>query len=107
MLTINGKHFAKNNSEFLDSLFTGGSTCSGYYKKTTKGVLLMDMHKEVIGYCQDNSQFTGVVTASRDKGSKKTRYMFAADSKLKEFLGFEAMTYKEESAAIAKALATV
>jgi hypothetical protein len=107
MLTINGQQFAKNDSEFLDSLFTSGSTCVGYYKKTAKGVILMDMHKEVMGYCQDNAQFTGVVSASRDKGSKKIRYMFAADSKLKELLGLDTLSCKEGASVIAKALATI
>ena len=33
MLTINERKFAKNDKEFINSLFEGKTTCDGYYKK--------------------------------------------------------------------------
>jgi hypothetical protein len=49
MLTLNGKKFARNDSEFVESLFHPGGTCVGYYKATSRQIFLMDHQKERIG----------------------------------------------------------
>lgn len=49
MITLNGKKFARNNREFVDSLFSPGGTCVGYYKVQKRAVILEDMHHNRIG----------------------------------------------------------
>jgi hypothetical protein len=106
MFTINGKKFAKNEAEFMDSLFEAGGTCVGFYKKTSKGVVLMNMQSEVIGFCKADAVFTGVVSASRDKETNKLRYMYGACSTLLSLLGFDTLTYSGREQAIKQALST-
>jgi hypothetical protein len=49
MITLNGKQFALNNKEFINSLFNTGSTCVGYYKPLKNQIKLMDMQKTKVG----------------------------------------------------------
>jgi len=49
MITLNNKQFARNNKEFVNSLFTTGSTCVGYYKPLKNQIKLMDMQFEKVG----------------------------------------------------------
>lgn len=49
MLILNGKKFARTESEFVASLFEPGGTCVGYYKPTSRQIFLMDHNKERIG----------------------------------------------------------
>ena len=51
MITLNGKKFAKNISEFTESLFNndGLGTCVGFYKRTKCTVILMDHQQQRIG----------------------------------------------------------
>lgn len=49
MLIINNKKFAKNNSEFINSLFNPGGTCVGFYKVNKKSIVLMDHQNNRIG----------------------------------------------------------
>lgn len=49
MLVLNGKKFARNDKEFISSLFEGKSTCVGYYKVNKRSISLMDQHKNKIG----------------------------------------------------------
>jgi hypothetical protein len=49
MITLNGKQFALNNKEFINSLFNTGATCVGYYKPLKNQIKLMDMQKVKIG----------------------------------------------------------
>ena len=49
MISLNGKLFAANDDEFINSLFIGGGTCTGYYKRNAKSVNIMNMRKEKIG----------------------------------------------------------
>ena len=49
MITLNGKQFARNDSEFTDSLFTSGGTCAGYYKPNKRSISLLDMQKNKVG----------------------------------------------------------
>jgi len=41
MINLNGKQFAKNDNEMIDSLFTGGNTCTGFYKVNKTSTTLM------------------------------------------------------------------
>lgn len=44
MISINSITFAKNDKDFMDSLFKGSRTCFGYYKLKNHEILLYD-HK--------------------------------------------------------------
>ena len=48
MITLNGKLFAANESEFIDSLFNPAGSCVGYYKRNKTSVTLYNMQKEKI-----------------------------------------------------------
>lgn len=49
MLVLNGKKFARTDSEFTESLFQNDGTCVGYYKPNRKSITLLNMKKEKIG----------------------------------------------------------
>jgi hypothetical protein len=49
MITLNNKHFAETEDEFIESLFTPGGTCVGYAKKTSRSIIIMDHKKNRIG----------------------------------------------------------
>ena len=104
MFILNGKKFAKNDKEFTNSLFEAGGTCVGYYKKTSSGVVLMDMQKTVIGYCKSDNRFTGLVSASKDQSTGRIRYMFAACSSLESLVCFDNLKYSEQNEAVRQAI---
>ena len=49
MISLNGKLFAANDDEMINSLFNVGGTCTGYYKRYAKSVNILNMKKEKIG----------------------------------------------------------
>lgn len=49
MITLNGKDFAENEQEFINSLFTKGGTCVGYAKRNKCSITLMDHQKNKVG----------------------------------------------------------
>ena len=54
MITLNGKKFAVNDKEFINSLFDKNGTCVGYYKKNRRTLILMDIQKNRVGVINDN-----------------------------------------------------
>ncbi len=54
MLILNNVKFAKNEDEFVNSLFERGGTCSGYYKVYKNSVSLFDHNKKKIGVIVNN-----------------------------------------------------
>ena len=48
MITLNGKLFAANENEFVDSIFNPNGSCVGYYKRNKTSVTLYNMQKEKI-----------------------------------------------------------
>lgn len=54
MIILNKKKFAKNDDEFVGSLFDGVSTCVGYYRVNKKSISLLDMKKNKIGVICNN-----------------------------------------------------
>ena len=54
MIVLNGKKFARNESEFVNSLFEIGGTCVGYYKRTKSGVNLYDHKRNIVGCVTKN-----------------------------------------------------
>jgi hypothetical protein len=85
MLTINGLQFAKNDSEFTDTLFNKGGTAYGYYKKLKNRVHLMDMQKKIFAAIVVTPHFQGIVNASNV--DDKVFYQHAASDKVESLLG--------------------
>ena len=54
MIILNGQAFAKNNNEFIDSLFTTGGTCTGYYRVNKRTITIMDQQKTKIAVISNN-----------------------------------------------------
>jgi hypothetical protein len=75
MLTLFGKTYAKNNSEFVNSLFSK-QTCNGFYKQNEKGITLYNIQNELIAFIKApiNGEYAFIVSAY--KSENKTRYMF-------------------------------
>ena len=49
MIILNGKKFAESEGEFINSLFSTGSTCIGYARRNQKSITLLSHKKEKIG----------------------------------------------------------
>ena len=105
MLTFNNKEFAKNDKEFVSSLFSvgGKGTCSGFYKKTKRGVYLYNVQNELFAFMKADDKFTGIVTAYKNNDGK-TYYMNALASDTEKWLGLENVTINQEKELVEKAL---
>ena len=93
MLTFNGLSFAKNEAEFVGSLFTKGKTCHGFYKRIKNGVKLFDMQKELQAFIVDRPGDTAsrfIVTASLS--DKKPFYMFSTCQHTEKWLNIFGMS---------------
>jgi hypothetical protein len=96
MLTFNGKRFAATEGEMLETLFTGPTTASGFYKvrsgrKTDRvAVEFFDhLQKPVALVSPDGA----LVTAYRLDGDKQTIYMYGCTAETEAFMGTAGMTY--------------
>ena len=49
MIVLNGKKFARDDKEFIDSLFKKSGTCTGFYRVNKRTVSLLNLQKEKIG----------------------------------------------------------
>jgi len=45
MIYLNGKKFAENHNEFIESLFSSPNTCVGYAKADRKGQVVLEDHQ--------------------------------------------------------------
>lgn len=101
MLIFNGKKYAKNDKEFVNSLFTS-QTCSGYYKtqRNGSGTTIYNMQKEVIAFIVHNNRQGYFVVSATKHTDGKTYYMFGLSSLDKAFLGLTGKTVSEEEDAI-------
>ena len=99
MLIFNGKKYAKNNDEFISSLFVAGATCNGFYKRTKNGIRLFDMQNILQGFIVNNKHNERfIVSASVHDG--KVHYMFGASEALEKWLGVFGMSAYAERVAI-------
>ena len=73
MITLNGKKFAESESEFLESLFDSGGTCTGYAKRNKRSVTLKNMKGKKIGVINCH----GVLCAARQLDNGKWWYSHA------------------------------
>ena len=92
MLTFANKQYAKNDKEMVESLFTPGGTCVGFYKKRKNGWLLLNLQKEPLAFVVANpKQGYFVVTAFEHVG--KVRFMHSTCSITETLLGIDGMGY--------------
>ena len=73
MINLNGKLFAKNDEEFVSSLFNPKGTCVGFYKSIKSGVELLNQKKERIGVINNNK----VLCCATKIGNGKYWYSFS------------------------------
>ena len=66
MITLNNKKLARNDEEFIDSLFKAGGTCVGYYRPNKVSITILDHNKVKVGVinkhgvlCKATKQSTG------------------------------------------------
>jgi len=92
MLKINGRKFAKNNSEFVNTLFQKDGTAIGFYKKLKGRIMLYDMQNNLFACLVHNRHGEKFfVSASLKNG--KPYYMFALSTKDEQFLGFNDISF--------------
>jgi hypothetical protein len=95
MLVFNGKKYAKNDAEFVDSLFQSGGTCNGYYKRVKHGVKLYDMQRVLTAFIVDNQntreRFLVTAHTIEMNGKNRDRYMFGTTAHTERFLGVQDM----------------
>lgn len=85
MLTLFGKTYAKNNSEFVSSLFAK-QTCNGFYKQNKKGIYLYDIQNELIAFIKApaNGEPAFIVSAHDFEG--RPRYMSGLSTATERYL---------------------
>jgi len=99
MLIFNGKKYAKNDAEFVGSLFDPSGTCNGYYKRLKHGVKLYNMQRELTAYIVDRSPLERfIVSAGTHAG--KDRYMYGLSSTAEQWLGTTGNTFARDRAII-------
>ena len=85
MKIINGKKYAKNDKEFINTLFDKqGGTANGYYKETKSGLYLYDLQNKPRVFIRAKDGLT-VSFSILENGRK--RYMFALADADKKWFG--------------------
>ena len=88
MITFSNKTYAKNDKEMVDSLFTSGGTCAGFYKKRKNGFLILDLQKKPLAFIVSNpSQGYFVVNATENNG--KIFYNYSTSEEVERILGID------------------
>jgi hypothetical protein len=95
MITLNYKKFAANGKEMIDSLFTGKSTCVGYYRAHKKSISLFDHQRNKIGIITNN-----VLGSARKLENGQYWYSYGTPTLIGEYNSFKA--YTDEIQAITK-----
>ena len=93
MLIFNGKKYAKNNQEFVLSLFDATGTCNGYYKRLKNGVQLFNMQRELTAFIVDRGAERFVVNAIMQNG--RAWYMHGSSDHVQKWLGVDFGTERD------------
>lgn len=94
MIILNGKKFAKNEKQAIESLFENDGTFVGYYKVFKKSIGLYDLQKNKIGVIANN------VLGSCTKQNRKYWYSYATIKQVGEYKSF--LQYSNEIQSICK-----
>lgn len=105
MLILAGKKYAKNDAEFVDSLFESGGTCQGYYKRLKNGVQILDHQKQLRAFIVDRWADQFIVTATMKNG--RAWYMNGCTSIDEEWLGIAGLSVLAEHEACRAALDSI
>ena len=73
MIELNGSKFALNDNEMMDSLFTPGGTCNGFYKVNKNSVTIFNLQHEKIAVINGH----GLLCAATRQKDGKWWYNFA------------------------------
>lgn len=84
-ITINGKKYAKNNNNFVETLFEKDGTAFGYYKKHKNSVLFYTMQMELFAACIITPKFKGFVNARELNGKEFFQHSYSET--VKKILG--------------------
>ena len=93
MIEINGIKFAKNESDFVSSLFNPSGTATGFYKRYKQRIIFSDKdHKPIAALVRNRhgSHFVGC-----SKTEQGIRYMYSMDSLSEKLFGMDKMGYME------------
>ena len=83
MITRNGKKYAKNDREAVESLFDRAGTVNGFYKRTAGGLVLSDLRGKERVFVRQSDGLT--VTCHRYNG--RLRYAFGLSSLDAQWVG--------------------
>ena len=83
MITYNGKKYAKNDREAVESLFDRTGTVNGFYKRTASGLVLSDLQGTERVFVRHSDGLT--VTCHRYNG--RLRYMYGLCSSDERWVG--------------------
>jgi hypothetical protein len=99
MIVINGRKFAKTDSEMVSSLFTQGTTAMGFYKIRKRGILFLNLQKQPFLYlCQNVVSSPFFVSCSEVviDGKKRIRYMHSTCSVDEQKVGIDALSHMQQ-----------
>lgn len=91
MLIFNDRKYAKNDTEFVDSLFKSGSTCAGYYQRISNGIRMMTIKKEYFAFLVSNKHNERFIVSMGCRDGKPY-YMYGLNSSDAIALGVDQMT---------------
>lgn len=83
MFTLYGKKYAKTDRQAVNSLFSPGGTVNGFYKRTSGGIILLDLQRNERAFIRADR--FGPVSITRINGRRY--YMHAASSVDEAWLG--------------------
>lgn len=106
MYTLNGKIYAKNNDEFVSSLFKAGNTCNGFYKKIKNGVKLFDIQNNLKAFVVANAHGERFIVSAGTTSSGKPFYMSSTDTQTEEWLGITGLTMWQEHDIVEQSLSS-
>ena len=80
MITIGNKKYAKNNSEFTDSLFKSGGTCDGFYKVYENRIIFKDVQGKPFACLVANDDYSPYFVCCSKLDNGKIFYMQGINS---------------------------
>ena len=99
MIIFNNKHYAKNEAEFTDSLFTSGGTCNGFYKRTKNGYRLFNIQNELIAFIRCEKE-PMLMTATYKLLNNKNKIWYSyTDTQTEKYLGIADLSKELEAVA--------
>lgn len=106
MFVFNGKKYALNDAEFVDTLFDADGTANGFYKRVRNGVKLYDMRHNLEAFIVANPR-QGYFVVSASKHGKRELYMHGLCSLTEKWLGVQDLKMSQERVLIEQAMLTV